>query len=63
MSHHDETWESRGYRDALSGIQPKHPKHREYMHGWNIGHEQRKKEEDNHAIYLNAYELRHHLEP
>jgi len=63
MPRQNETWEARGYRDALSGIQPKYPKHREYMHGWNIGHEERKKEESGQAIYLDAHELRHHLEP
>ena len=63
MPQHDETWESRGYRDGLSGIQPTHPKHKEYMHGWNIGHEQHKKEEDDQASYLDAHDLRHRLEP
>jgi hypothetical protein len=60
---HNETLESRGYRDGLSGIQPTHPKHKEYMHGWNIGNEQRKKEEEGDTIYLDAHDLRHHLEP
>jgi len=60
---HNETWESRGYRDGLSGIQPTHPKRNEYMHGWNIGREQRTKQEEGDQIYLDGYDLRHHLEP